>query len=119
MNYIGAVGKASALKLALNHLIAMHAVGMSLSLGIVQKNNIDVDVFMRILKSSALYAPMFEKKLPNWLDREYENPNFSTKHLLKDVELIKQHVQKLGLSDEVVQAVKTIIEETVREGLCG
>lgn len=43
--------------------------------------------FMAILRDSALYAPTFDKKLQRMLDRDYANPNFPTKHLLKDVRL--------------------------------
>lgn len=42
---------------------------------------------MAILRDSALYAPTFDKKLQRMLDRDYANPNFPTKHLLKDVRL--------------------------------
>jgi len=86
--HIGEVGKAAALKLAVNQLIASHAAGFSLSLGIIEKSNVDVDAFMNILNKSTLYARMFDKKLPNWLSRNYENPNFPVKHLLKDIDLI-------------------------------
>lgn len=116
VNYIGEVGQASALKLAMNQIIAMHAVGMSLSLGIIQKSQIDPDVFMNILKTSALYAPMFDKKLSNWLSNEYSNPNFPTKHLLKDVDLIEHHAESIGLHTDVIAAVKSTVKKSVAQG---
>jgi 3-hydroxyisobutyrate dehydrogenase-like beta-hydroxyacid dehydrogenase len=35
------------------------------------------------LRGSALYAKQFDKKLQKMMDRDYANPNFPTKHLLK------------------------------------
>lgn len=67
------------MKLALNQLIASLTVGFSTSLALLQRNNVDIDKFMDILRPSALYAPTFDKKLQRMLDREYSNPNFPTK----------------------------------------
>ncbi|MGE0268966.1 MAG: NAD(P)-dependent oxidoreductase [Candidatus Omnitrophota bacterium] len=115
--YIGKVGQAAALKLAINQIIASHAVGFSLSLGMVEKNNIDINMFMDILKKSSLYATMFEKKMANWSERKYSDPNFSTKHLLKDVGLIVEHAKTLGLRADIVQCIGRILQESVEEGL--
>lgn len=115
--HIGEVGKAAALKLALNQLIASHAAGFSLSLGIVEKNEISEEIFMSILKKSALFAPMFEKKLPNWRERNYANPNFPVKHLLKDVELILKEAEGKGLSTDVIEGIRKILEKTIENGL--
>lgn len=116
--YLGEeIGKAAVLKLALNQLIAAHAAGFSLSLGMIQKNDIDIAVFARILKSSALYAPMFDKKLPNWLDDNYENPNFPTAHLLKDVDLIIREAKDIGQAAGVPAAVRALLQRAVEEGL--
>ncbi|KPJ96548.1 MAG: hydroxyacid dehydrogenase, partial [Gammaproteobacteria bacterium SG8_11] len=46
IHYIGEVGKAAALKLALNQLIASLTAAFSLSLGIVQRRQIEVNTFM-------------------------------------------------------------------------
>lgn len=113
---IGEVGKAAALKLALNQLIASHAVGFSLSLGLVEKNNIDTNEFMNILRESALFAPMFEKKLANWTGRNYENANFPVKLLLKDVKLVVREAKARGLNITAAQAIQKILEDTNKAG---
>ncbi|MFT5169501.1 MAG: 3-hydroxyisobutyrate dehydrogenase [Lysobacterales bacterium] len=114
---IGKVGKAAALKLALNHLIAVHAVGFSLSMSLIQSNEIDVDDFMGILKQSALFTPMYENKLNNWKERCYDNPNFSVKHLLKDVNLVVQQAEANGLCTDVIQSIEGVVEKTITQGL--
>lgn len=116
IHYLGEVGKAAALKLALNQLIASLTASFSLSLGIVQRSGIDVDTFMAILRKSALYAPTFDKKLKRMLKRDFSNPNFPTKHLLKDVGLIQKESKNLGLSTQVVDGVIDLIKITLEKG---
>ncbi|MGH7232170.1 MAG: NAD(P)-dependent oxidoreductase [Nitrospiraceae bacterium] len=114
---IGPVGSAAALKLSLNHLIAAHIAAFSLSLGLVQRAGVPVDIFMAVLRDSALYAPAFDKKLPRLLNRDYANPNFSTKHLLKDVELVLHEAQTIGLHTSVIEGVRTVLQLTMQRGL--
>ncbi len=90
---IGPVGSAVALKLALNHLIAAETSAFALSLELVQRSGVAVETFMAILRESALYAPTFDKKLPRLLKRDYHHPNFSTRHLLKDLRLCCQEAR--------------------------
>jgi 3-hydroxyisobutyrate dehydrogenase-like beta-hydroxyacid dehydrogenase len=92
---IGAVGQASALKLALNQLIASLTVAFSTSLGFIEENGVDVKSFMDILRQSALYAPTFDKKLSKMLAHDYRNPNFPTEHLIKDIDLFRQEAHHI------------------------
>jgi 3-hydroxyisobutyrate dehydrogenase len=114
--YIGPVGKASALKLAMNQLIAAEIAAFSLSLGLVQQANIDVEVFMKVLRDSALFAPAYEKKLPRLLERNYTNPNFSTRHLLKDVRSILAQAETCGLSTSGLEGVLPLLSRAITKG---
>jgi 3-hydroxyisobutyrate dehydrogenase len=116
-NYIGAVGEAAALKLALNQLIAALTAGFSLSLGLIQRENVDVEKFMAILRDSALYAPTFDKKLQRMGDRHFENPNFPTKHLLKDTKLFLQAAQEVSLNTIGLEGTQKIIEQAIAASL--
>ncbi|MCS6292286.1 MAG: NAD(P)-dependent oxidoreductase [Nitrospira sp.] len=113
---IGPVGQAAALKLALNHLIAAELSAFALSLGFIQRAGISVDQFMAILKSSALFAPAFEKKLPRLLTRQYDKPNFPTSHLLKDVNLFADEARHQGLNVAGLAGVRTLLEQAIQEG---
>ena len=115
--HVGPVGRASALKLALNHLIAAETSAFALSLGLVQRFGIPVDAFMAILRGSALYAPTFDKKLPRLLKRDYHRPNFSTRHLLKDVRLVLNQAAALGLSTKALDGLPVLLEEAIARGL--
>lgn len=114
---IGSVGQAAALKLALNQLIAAEMAAFALSLGLVQREGIPVETFMAILRESALYAPTFEKKLPRLLKRDYTDPNFSTRHLLKDVELFLKEASTAGLDTSSLEGMRPLLNKTLAMGL--
>jgi 3-hydroxyisobutyrate dehydrogenase len=113
---IGPVGKAAALKLALNQLIAAETSAFALSLGLTQRSEVSVDTFMAILRESALFAPTFDKKLPRLLKRDYHQPNFSTRHLLKDVTLCSEEAAGCGLTTSGLDGIRRILEEAIAQG---
>jgi len=115
--YIGKVGQAAALKLALNQLIASLTTAFASSLGFVVNNNIDVEMFLSILRESALYAPTFDKKLQRMLDRSFLNPNFPTRHLLKDLSLFTKEAEKLHMNTDMLEGIKKVITKTIEKGL--
>lgn len=114
--YIGEVGTAAAVKLALNQLIASLTTAFAQSLGLIQHQGIDVELFMQILRNSALYAPTFDKKLSRMVERNYDNPNFPTKHLLKDINLFITEAQASGLNISGAEGVRQIIEAAISQG---
>ena len=113
---IGEVGKAAALKLALNQLIASLTVGFASSLGFVQSLGIEVELFMKVLRRSALHAPIFDKKLPFMLDRDYGIGNFPSKHLLKDVALFRAAAETVNLETIGIEAIHRLLEITLEKG---
>jgi 3-hydroxyisobutyrate dehydrogenase len=114
---VGPVGKAAVMKLALNQLIAAEMAAFALSLGLVRRGGVDVEDFMAVVRKSALYAPMFEKKLPRLEGRNYAQPNFSTRHLLKDVELALSAAETAHLSPAGLQGVRSLLIDTIAAGL--
>lgn len=116
---IGPVGQASALKLALNQLIASLTAAFSLSLGFVQRKGIKVDLFMKILRESALYASTFDKKLQRMLERNYSNPNFPARHLAKDIDLFLEEAKAMNLQTTGLEGVGHLVKMTIQDGLSG
>ena len=114
---IGPVGKAASLKLALNQLIVAEISAFALSLGLVQRAGVPVDTFMAILRESALFAPAFEKKLPRLLTRDYQHPNFSTRHLLKDAELFLREASGYALTTSSLEGIRPLLQRTIEQGL--
>lgn len=114
--HVGELGRASALKLAINQLIASLTAGFAASLGLIRREGVDVDTFMAVLRESALYAPTFDKKLQRMLARNFAQPNFPVKHLLKDTRLFATAADGAGVDTAVVAAVQGILERAEASG---
>ena len=114
---VGDVGKAATLKLALNQLIVSLTGAFSTSLAFVQEEGLAVETFMSVLRESALYAPTFDKKLNRMETHNYSNPNFPTKHLLKDTRLFLDAAKTDGLTVSALQGMETILEAALELGL--
>ncbi len=114
---IGPVGKAAVMKLALNQLIAAEMAAFAFSLGLIRRGGVEVADFMEVVRKSALYAPMFEKKLPRLEKRHYAQPNFSTRHLLKDVELALSAAGTTHLSPVGLEGVRSLLIDSIAAGL--
>lgn len=113
---IGPVGSAAALKLALNQLIGSLTTAFALSLAIVVKQAIPAETFMRILRSSALYAPTFDKKLSRMLERDFQAPSFTGRLMLKDVKLVEEEARRLGLQTLALEGIRKTLERVVEMG---
>lgn len=113
---VGEVGQAATIKLALNQLIASLTTAFSLSLGLVRREGIEVETFMGLLRDSALYAPTFDKKLPRMLGHDYANPNFSARHLAKDIRLFAEQAAGAGLDTGLLDGVTEVVARTIAEG---
>jgi len=115
--YVGKVGEAAATKLALNQLIASLTTTFSMSYGYLREKGIDTKPFMDILRRSALYAPTFDKKLDKMANRDFGNPNFPLKHLLKDVNLIKNDFEKYNIETAPLKGVQKILLKAIDQNL--
>jgi 3-hydroxyisobutyrate dehydrogenase len=115
--HVGPVGSAAALKLALNQLIGSLTVAFAQSLGLVQRQGIAVETFMTVLRSSALYAPTFDKKLDRMVNRKFADPNFPTKHLLKDMDLFVAAAKAAGLETSLAAIVGQLVQQAADQGL--
>ncbi|KDA53383.1 hypothetical protein EG19_06430 [Thermoanaerobaculum aquaticum] len=115
--WIGPVGAAATLKLALNHLIAAQAAAFATSLALVQKAHVPLELFLEILRPSAFYAPTFERKLPVMLDPLHAKVNFPAKHMLKDVRLIRTTAEALGINPTLVASLEALFAATENAGL--
>jgi 3-hydroxyisobutyrate dehydrogenase len=115
--YAGEVQKATSMKIALNQLIASLTAAFSQSLALIREKDVDIDLFMDVLKGSPLFAPTFDKKMDNMLSRDFSKANFPAKHLLKDVKLFLDEARPLGMKTEPLQGVKSILINAVEDKL--
>ncbi|PSN19779.1 hydroxyacid dehydrogenase [filamentous cyanobacterium CCP5] len=114
--HVGPVGSAATLKLAMNQLIGTLTSAFAQSLSLIQKEGISVDDFMQVLRSSALFAPTFDKKLKRMIKRDFSDPNFPAKHLLKDMGLFVDAAAALGINPKVASSVQALVQQTVANG---
>lgn len=114
---IGEVGQGAALKLAMNQLIAGLTTTFAYSLGLVRDEGIEVEQFMALLRTSALYAPTFDKKLDKYLAHDYGKANFPLKHLLKDVALFRRVAEHSNADTAPLTALEAVFERAVQQGL--
>jgi 3-hydroxyisobutyrate dehydrogenase-like beta-hydroxyacid dehydrogenase len=84
--HIGPVGKASSLKLAMNVNIAGVALALTESLAIARKAGIKDDIYFQALHVNASRSGVSDLKEPKLKARDY-TPQFSVKHMLKDIGL--------------------------------
>jgi len=110
------VGVAAALKLALNQLIGSLTAAFATSLAYVRASGVPTDLFLEVLRPSALYAPTFDKKLGRMLEAEYENPTFPLRLLGKDLRLFEKAARDAGLEPAVVAAVLRTVEAAEARG---
>ncbi|MGA7800671.1 MAG: NAD(P)-dependent oxidoreductase [Gammaproteobacteria bacterium] len=115
--HVGKVGQASALKLAMNQLIASLTAAFSLSLGLVRREGVDVDKFMTVVRDSALYAPTYDKKLARMLAGDFSRPNFPLRHMLKDVRLLLDTAGQDGLNVQMLQGIASVLGQAEGAGL--
>lgn len=114
---VGPPGRAASLKLALNQLIATITSSYAVGLGMVRGSGIDVELWAEIVRSSALYAPTFDKKLSAMIERSFSPANFPARHLLKDIRLAADEAARLGLHAPHLAGLEDILVRTVESGL--
>tara|TARA_R110001583_G_scaffold41891_2_gene133210 strand:+ start:35061 stop:35921 length:861 start_codon:yes stop_codon:yes gene_type:complete len=115
--HIGDIGQGATVKLAMNQLIAGLTSSFALSLALVEKEGIETEQFMSIVRDSALYAPTFDKKLDRMLSHDFTHPNFPTKHLAKDTRLFLSVAQQLNLETCALAGISQLLDKTLAQGL--
>ncbi|HJW37391.1 MAG TPA: NAD(P)-dependent oxidoreductase [Candidatus Udaeobacter sp.] len=98
---VGTVGQASAIKIATNMITAASAQAAAEALGLVQALGVPLEKFVEAMRANASYSGTLALKLPKMLDRDFE-PQFSVKHMLKDMQIASQialsHYLDLGVT---------------------
>jgi 3-hydroxyisobutyrate dehydrogenase len=115
--HFGDIGQGSTIKLAMNQLIAGLTSSFALSLALIEKEGVNVEQFMSVVRGSALYAPTFDKKLDRMLSGDFTKPNFPTKHLSKDTLLFLDVAKQLALDTSALEGIAVLLEHTLAKGL--
>lgn len=108
--HIGPLGSASSLKLAMNMNIAGVAQSLCESLTLCRAAGIPDDVYFNALSRNASRSGVSELKEPKLRQRDY-TPQFSLKHMAKDLRLALETAADLSVSLEQTGLLKKIYDQ--------
>ena len=98
---IGAVGQASAIKIATNMITAASVQAAAEALALVQALGVPLEKFVEAMRANASHSTTLAMKLPKMLERDFD-PHFSVKHMQKDIQIASQialsHYLDLGVT---------------------
>jgi 3-hydroxyisobutyrate dehydrogenase-like beta-hydroxyacid dehydrogenase len=83
---VGDVARAASLKLAFNVHVAITMQGICEGLHLARRAGVSDDDFFQVLQPTALWSPFHGMKEPKLRSHDYA-PQFSVKHMLKDIRL--------------------------------
>lgn len=106
---------AAGAKLACNLLIAHMAVGLGQSLLLAQKAGVDPALFLDILDTTNLAAPMYRSKGNTLLARDFR-ANFYVRNMLKDLDLVEDAGKELGAPLPVHGIVRELFVAAAAQG---
>src|SRR5437773_2449708 len=112
---IGAVGQASAIKIATNMVTAASVQAAAEALALIQSQGLPLEKFVEAMRANASYSGTLAMKLPNMLERDFQ-PHFSVKHMLKDVEIANQIALSHFLDLRVTAAARDQLVEQMQWG---
>jgi len=106
--HIGPLGSASSLKLAMNLNIAGVAQSLSESLALCRKAGISDETYFAALSQNAARSGVSDLKAPKLRDHDY-SPQFSLKHMAKDLRLSLETADELNIHLEQTANLKARI----------
>jgi 3-hydroxyisobutyrate dehydrogenase-like beta-hydroxyacid dehydrogenase len=113
--HIGPLGSASSLKLAMNLNIANVAQSLCESLMLCRAAGIPDDVYFTALARNAARSGISDLKAPKLRERDY-SPQFSLKHMEKDLRLALETAADLMVSLEQTKNLKKIYDRGMAAG---
>ncbi len=114
MLHVGGVGDASVLKIATNMLTAATVQTLSESLALVRAAGIDGQRLVDALEFNGSRSGTSDLKLPAMLTENFD-PNFSLKHMLKDVRLALGLAEEKKLPTPVTSAMEKVFSAGIEK----
>jgi 3-hydroxyisobutyrate dehydrogenase-like beta-hydroxyacid dehydrogenase len=114
--HIGPLGTASSLKLAMNMNIAGIAQILCESLTLCRKAGITDDIYFQALSRNVAHSPLADLKEPKLRQHDY-SPQFSVKHMGKDMRLSLETASQLSVTLSLTQLLKQTYDRGIAAGL--
>lgn len=112
---IGAVGQASAMKVATNIITAATVQAAAEALSLTVNAGIAPEKFVDAMRSNGSNSKTLEMKLPKMIEGDFE-PHFSVKHMLKDMAIASRVARASGLELVVADAARHVLSAEERAG---
>ncbi len=116
ISHVGTVEQASALKLAMNLQIASIAQALSESLSLARSYGIPDILYFELLENNVSRSGLSDLKKPKLLASDY-SPQFSIKHMHKDLNLALESALSTSLPLPLTQATRAIYQQGLEQGL--
>ncbi|MDP3779815.1 MAG: NAD(P)-dependent oxidoreductase [Nitrosopumilaceae archaeon] len=113
--FLGEVGTAHAVKLAMNIQIALLALAISEGITLARGANVDPEIFLKILNSTYFKTGMSENKAYKMIKGSFE-PTFTLTNLKKDLDTINEAAMAFGVSLPISAKANEIFQKAVDAG---
>ena len=112
---IGEIGQATTIKIATNMITAATVQAAAEALALVHSSGLTLDKFVAAMQGNGSNSGTLTMKLPKMLEGNFE-PQFSVKHMLKDVRIALQLAHFAGLYFPATTAARDCLVEESRHG---
>src|ERR1041384_6281093 len=112
---IGKVGDATTIKVATNMITAASVQAAAEALALISRSGLAPEKFAAAMKNNGSYSATLDMKLPMMMEGNFE-PNFSVKHMLKDVVIATRLARNFGIEFGVTDASRHGLTEEMRQG---
>jgi len=113
--FLGEVGTAHAVKLAMNIQIALLALAISEGITLARGANVDPEIFLKILNSTYFKTGMSENKAYKMIKGSFE-PTFTLTNLKKDLDTINEAARAFGVNLPISAKANEIFQKAVDSG---
>lgn len=112
---MGKVGDATTIKVATNMVTAASVQGAAEALALVYKSGLSVEKFAEAMRHNGSNSATLDMKLPMMMQGNFE-PNFSVKHMLKDVVIATRLARGFAMEFGATDASRHGLVEEMRQG---
>jgi 3-hydroxyisobutyrate dehydrogenase-like beta-hydroxyacid dehydrogenase len=112
---IGKVGDATTIKVATNMITAASVQAAAEALALVSKSGLAPEKFAAAMRNNGSNSATLDMKLPMMMEGNFD-PNFSVKHMLKDVVIATRLARGFGIEFGATDASRHSLTEEMRQG---
>ncbi len=109
------IGQATVVKVATNMITATTVQAAAEALALVHSAGLSPDKFAAAMRGNGSQSPTLAMKLPNMIAGDFET-HFSTKHMLKDVDIASRLARSCGLNFGATEAARDSLRSEAEAG---